>query len=393
MAAPLLSTHFFRLFCAASVVLSPVSNAQNAQPLTAIYPADSWERIDQSVDLALEWLSRNQAADGSFHAGHIMAQPAVTSFAVMAFLSRGHAPGHGPYGEALDRAIEYALLCQHREGYFTAEGMIPDFRTGVRAPLPANKILTSHPNSVATSYNHAITSVMLAEVFGMVGDQQSLRIKEALDKSLIFTYRLQDKNKSPREEQGGWRYLEIGHNGRDSDLSLTTWYLTFLRAAKNAGFAIPEQRVEMAVEYARRCYSPTRRDFNYNIGREEPRTAMTGAGALCLALAGKHDDKRLPIVAERLQRINFNRLLTSTGMTKEFPMYASYYSSQAAAQIGGTCWENTYKNISRALVSTQKRDGSWQNSWRAKWAGDCYSTSLGVLSLTTPYQLLPIYQR
>ncbi|WP_411827537.1 prenyltransferase/squalene oxidase repeat-containing protein [Luteolibacter sp. AS25] len=393
MATMLLPARFLGIFFAASIVSSSFATAEDTRPLTAIYPADSWERIDQSVDKALVWLSKRQAADGSFQAGHVMAQPAVTSFAIMAFLSRGHAPGHGPYGEALTRAIDYTLLCQHRDGYFAAEGIIPDFRTEQNAPLPANKVLTSLPNSVATSYNHAITSVMLAEVFGMVGDQQSYRIKTALDKSLIFTYRLQDKNKYPAEDQGGWRYLEIGHNGRDSDLSLTTWYLTFLRAAKNAGFEIPERRVEMAVAYARMCYSPTRRDFNYNVDREEPRTAMTGAGALCLALAGKHDDPRLPIVAEKLQRINFSRLLTSTGMTREFPMYASYYSSQAAAQIGGTCWENTYKNISRALISTQKPDGSWENFWRAKWAGDCYSTSLGVLSLTTPYQLLPIYQR
>ena len=36
----------------------------------------------------------------------------MTSFCVMAFLSRGHTPGFGPYGKQLDRAIDYVLSCQ-----------------------------------------------------------------------------------------------------------------------------------------------------------------------------------------------------------------------------------------------------------------------------------------
>ena len=86
-------------------------------------------------------------------------------------------------------------------------------------------------------------------------------------------------------------------------------------------------------------------------------------------------------------------MLATPSMNKDFPMYSSYYGSQAAAQIGGDCWKKTYTAISTALLRTQKPDGRWENVWRAKWVGDTYTTALGVLTLTTPYQLLPIYQR
>ena len=371
-------------------IITPVVGQQQ-EPLTAIYPADTWEQIDQRVDKALIYLANNQIADGSFQTGNVMAQPSVTAFSVMAFLARGHAPGQGPYGKSLTRAIDYTLSCQHPSGYFAAEGIVTNPRFNEKANVPPNKILLGEPNSIASSYNHAIASVMLAEVFGMVEGEQSIRLKSALDRALAFTYQLQDKKKDPTNE-GGWRYFELAHNGMDSDLSLTAWYLTFLRAAKNAGFEIPENRVERAVAYTQRSYSKSRKTFNYNVGRDENRPAMAGVGALCLALGGKHDDERLLYVSQTLQQINFNDLL-SPRTKKHFPMYTCYYSSQAAAQIGGTCWRNTYYNLCRSLLSIQQDNGSWRNVWRVKWAGDCYSTSLAVLSLTTPYQLLPIYQR
>ena len=47
----------------------------------------------------LGWLATQQADDGSFPTLP-QAQPAVTSLCVLAFLSRGHQPGLGPYGGA-----------------------------------------------------------------------------------------------------------------------------------------------------------------------------------------------------------------------------------------------------------------------------------------------------
>ena len=391
MITSLPTTRFAGVFTAALIGFSQFSSAEEAKSLTSIYPADSWERIDQSVDKALVWLIEQQQPDGSFLGGHIRSQPAVTSLTVMAFLSRGHVPGSGPYGDALLRAIDYTLSCQQDAGYISAE----TFKTeGEERPKTAREQqMNVEGTTVTASYNHTISSLMLAEVFGMVGGERSYRIKNALDRGLTFSYRLQDRFKTPEKDRGGTRYIGGPHQGRDSDLSLTAWYLTLLRAAKNAGFDVPDERVELAVGYVRRTYSSRRGVFNYYIDREESRPAMMGAGALSLALAGEHDDKRLEVVAKTLPQINFPKLLATASTSKDFPMYASYYGSQAAAQIGGECWRKTYTAISNSLLRIQKPEGKWQNIYRARWVGDTYTTALGVLTLTTPYQLLPIYQR
>ena len=201
MAISFLSKH---LICGSMIALltcAPTSLfAQDKNSLTAIYPPGSWERIDQSVDQGLEFLAKHQAKDGSFVGGHIRAQPAVTSLTVMAFLSRGHVPGSGPYGDALIRAIDYTLSCQQAEGYISAEEA--EANPAQRPINSIERVKRVQANSVTASYNHAISSVMLAEVFGMVGGERSYRIKKALDKGLTFSYRLQDRVKYPKVESG-----------------------------------------------------------------------------------------------------------------------------------------------------------------------------------------------
>src|SRR5262245_21010425 len=85
--------------------------------LSSAFPAAEWVRIEQSVDRGLQWLASQQAEDGSFPSVPV-GQPAVTSLAVMAFLSRGHLPGQGRYGQLLNRAIDNCLEQQNRRGYF-----------------------------------------------------------------------------------------------------------------------------------------------------------------------------------------------------------------------------------------------------------------------------------
>ena len=83
--------------------------------LSSALPPGEWSRVETSVDKALQWLASRQADDGSFPSDDI-AQPAVTSMAVMAFLSRGHTPGQGPYGSHLSRGIDFVLSTQRRPG-------------------------------------------------------------------------------------------------------------------------------------------------------------------------------------------------------------------------------------------------------------------------------------
>ena len=83
-----------------------------------------------------------------------MAQPAVTAMGVMAFLSRGHLPEQGPYGEHIGRAIDFVLSTQRRRGYFSLRPVVPP----AQHLTPAQTVI----------YNHAIAGLMLGEVYGSV---------------------------------------------------------------------------------------------------------------------------------------------------------------------------------------------------------------------------------
>ena len=67
-----------------------------------------WLTINESVDRALRFLITPQDRDGSFQTFQT-GQPGVTSLCVLAYLSRGHVPGEGPYGDELTRAINFVL--------------------------------------------------------------------------------------------------------------------------------------------------------------------------------------------------------------------------------------------------------------------------------------------
>src|SRR5438128_1780919 len=70
-----------------------------------------WARVETAVDHALVWLSSQQQPDGSFPSV-ITGQPAITSLCILAFLSRGHQPGPGRYGQQLSRGVEFVLKSQ-----------------------------------------------------------------------------------------------------------------------------------------------------------------------------------------------------------------------------------------------------------------------------------------
>ena len=75
--------------------------------------------------------------------------------------------------------------------------------------------------------------------------------------------------------------------------------------------------------------------------------------------------------------------------------YSAFYCSQAMFQLGGDYWHDFFPGLLDVLVEHQKPDGSWaaESNANDRKYGNVYSTALTVLTLTPPYQLLPIYQR
>src|SRR5262245_33073127 len=135
--------------------------------LTSAVSAAKWQEVEKSVDRALTWMASQQAADGSFRTLP-SGQPGITSLAAMAFLSRGHQPGPGAYGERLNRAIDFVLSCQMSNGLIT---LLP--------PGPVHEDKQPSHNAV---YNHVISGLLLGEIYGQVNGQRAKNVKQAIER-------------------------------------------------------------------------------------------------------------------------------------------------------------------------------------------------------------------
>src|SRR5689334_22372078 len=115
---------------------------------------------------------------------------------------------------------------------------------------------------------------MLAEVVGMAPDSAlAADCRAALAKAVDLILKAQRVRKS-RDHAGGWRYQP---NSFDSDLSVTGWQVMALRAAKDAGCAVPAEPIDRAVAYVKRCAVPRSGGFAYQPGGG-PNNPRTGTG-------------------------------------------------------------------------------------------------------------------
>ncbi len=127
---------------------------------------------------------------------------------------------------------------------------------------------------------------------------------------------------------------------------------------------------------------------------------MVAAGILCLSMAGQHQTPMALAAGDWLlaHRVRGFGDLASPG---DRFFYGTYYSTQAMVQLGGHYWAQFFPSLVDALLSGQSADGSWPPEIRPAERGPdteaifgkVYTSALAVLSLTPPYQLLPIYQR
>ena len=371
-------TRFLALALGVFLHALPGRAADMREPLPQVFSEAEFATMLASVDRALAWIASQQDADGSFRAAQKSeCQPALTALPVMAFLSRGHRPGVGPYGALLDRAIDFTLLSQKWNGVFAWRSADGQPRTGLAAGWDPRQ---------QDTYSHAIALLMLGEVYGMTGGERSGRVRIAIEKGLRFTHESWNVGKKAPKDDGGWRYFTYPF---ESDLSVTGWHALSLRSVKNAGFDVPKEVTDRVATYVRRCYQPEARRFIYipGEGGGSPSLAMTGAGVLCLSLFGEHQHPFVIAGGATLAQVNFS----GGNDLGDRPFYTCYYLTQAAAQLGGEPWRKIYRKTSDYLLPLQQLDGSWAPIDDRQF-GPIYSTTLVVLALTPQLQLLPIYQ-
>jgi hypothetical protein len=361
--------------------------AADDMPANVLTPAE-WGQVDGAVERALRWLAAQQQDDGSFPTIP-NGQPGVTSLCMMTFVAHGHVPGDGPYGRRLERATDFVLSCQKENGLITL--------IGPEGPRITRRM--DHEIGNCAAYNHAISSLMLSELYGMSQEDRARRIEAAIHKSLAATLEMQRWPKDLPEDLGGWRYID-NDSVRDSDLSVTGWQLMFLRSARNAGFEVPKERIDDAVAYVRRCFARECNSFEYaTTGGDDRSRGMAGAGILALAHAGFHNSMEAQQSGEWILQHGFddyNAMIPfSQSQQHDRYHYGLFNCCQGMYQLGGKYWEQFFPRAVRTVLANQQPDGSWsaESHFNDAPFGNAYTTTLVVLSLGAPNQFLLIFQR
>jgi hypothetical protein len=356
-------------------------------PADVLTPAE-WQKVEAAVNRALEWLARQQQADGSYPTV-AKGQPGVTSLCMMAFMAHGHLPGEPKYGQQIERAANYIVRCQKQNGLFAIVGPDgPRIHRGI-----------AHEIGAPIAYNHAISSLALSEFYGLGEAKRTTRIEQAIEKSIEISLLMQQWPKDREIDRGGWRYID-DFDHEDSDLSVTGWQLMFLRSARNAGFDVPDKPIEEAVAYVRRTFSKEHGAFGYAAQTAEPRSrGMAGAGILALANAGFHNAPESERSAAWLLRHDFKKYNEIMHLPPEWPNdryhYGVFQCCQAMYQLGGRHWQAFFPPVVKTLLANQQPNGSWaaeSHHYDAQF-GNAYTTALIVLSLGATNEMLPIYQR
>jgi hypothetical protein len=336
-----------------------------AVTLVAILPpGTAWAADEPRIDeptrratvQALKWLASKQNDDGSWSDGRYANNTAITSFALLAFMSQGHLPNQGEFGSNVVKGARFLITSAREEdGYLGG--------------------------SRGNMYAHAMATLTLLELWGMSSDEQ---LKPVLEKAVRLIVGSQNR-------YGGWRYSPqaIDHP-HGADISVTIMQVMALRAAKNSGLNVPPQTMENALTYINSCYDRRTGGYAYQPGGG-PGFARTAAGLCVLQLTGKYD-------AQEIER--GIKYLKDNARERHHFFYGHYYAAHAMYQVGRDEkyrdeWKNWYENIRRELLKDQGGDGSWSKGreFDSGSPGPVYQTSIAVIILSVPMHYLPIFQR
>jgi len=343
--------------------------------------------VDLAVQRALAFIATQQRSDGCFDPrgpNGPLPSNALSGLAGMAYLSVGHTPGQGPYGDVINRCIDFILSTPF------------DPIVAPYVPGGAKKGYLVRMNPYGRMYSHAIATLFLSEVSGMVDPERQKKIDAVLPKALKIILTAQAVQKK-EHLAGGWRYLR---NDTSSDLSISGWNLMALRSARLNGAPVPAEAIEKALGFVERCHNPVTGGFDYQPispsgggPGSPPSPAMSAVGLLCRELCGRHDDEmNRRCGSYLLQHARGDRFLFK-GDPQEMYMgqhaYTIYYASQAMFKLGGKYWEEFAPQLYKYLLNSQSPGGGWgQGAY-----GTAYEAAMRVLALTVTYRQLPIYQR
>jgi hypothetical protein len=165
-----------------------------------------------------------------------------------------------------------------------------------------------------------------------------------------------------------------------------------LRAARNAGFAVPKSTADKCIKYVKDCQDLRNTGgFRYQRQGGPAGFARTAAGVVALYSAGLYDGEEVKKGLDYMKRFKpgNNGGGNFFGGEQQHYYYGHYYAAQAMWIKGGDYWREWYPAIRNELLSL-RQDGSWSGG-----NPFCrhYCTGMALIILQIPNNYLPILQR
>jgi hypothetical protein len=336
---------------------------------------DLAKEVAAAREKGLDWLTKNQAADGSWGKSYTIG---ITSMACLAYLSAADEPFTGDRGKALLKGLQF-LMDNQKEGMFLTQGQ-----------------------SVNTwIHGQGFATLALSEAYG-----RSLlcKVKPDIDTKKIRAAVVESVKQIAKSQtaSGGWWYTPAEHNRAEG--STTVFAVQALVSADNFGFEIDPKVLDNGFEYLKKSQEKDG-GFNYIQGDGQSMKGGTAADVATLALMKKFDFTVMVKGYKFL--LDFTPARMSAPHTPwYFPYYGHYYGTMGMQLLGQEYKDdkefaaNTARYIAETqgeLVPWQQDDGGWPNKgWikdQEKGETNAYATAFAVMTLFIPEGRLSIYNR
>jgi len=312
--------------------------------------------VREMYDAGVRYLVKTQQPSGAWNDNQ--SGPGVTGMAMMVLLASGEDPNHGPYRDAIRKAIKNMIDSQNAQTGFLGGG--------------------GHESM----YQHGFGMLSLAEAYGAV-DDRGLGAARSIGAALELAVRAAVTS-AKSNPYGAWRYSP---DAKDADTSVSGAVMMGLLAARNAGIEVPDETITRAIQYFVSMTGPNGQ-VGYSGSPGGGSDAVTSIAVLVEAIARKKD-----LAEYKRSLVYLKERSLSAAAGDGYPAYTRYYRAQALFQGDVTTWEQWNAGLVRELKAMQSKDGSFSGFAGRGGSGGTVDTSLALLSLAVNYKFLPVYER
>ncbi|MBC8356360.1 MAG: terpene cyclase/mutase family protein [Planctomycetes bacterium] len=327
-------------------------------------PPSDIKALAAARERGLDWLTKNQASDGSWGTTYTIA---VTSFACLSYLGGSDEPFTGERGRVLLKGLSF-LMANQSDGQFTKQGHTwihgQGFGTLALSEAYGRSLFAKTKPDIDTQ-----------QIRGIVG--QAVQVIA-----------------NNQSTSGGWWYAPGSPGSHEG--STTVCAVQALVSASNYGIKIDTGVLARGFDYLKQCQNADG-GFDYKLGDATSMKEGTAGGVATLGLMKKFD------YSVMIKGYNFLLKITPAEISSQrFPYYGHFYGCMGMHLLrqefgrDKEYFEKTSQYIAEAqkdVLSWRQENGEWPTKGSVSGEGKAYGTAFASLLLSGPDGRLSIYNR